>query len=309
MVGSLIEPLAGLFLFSLVFATLGDHHVYLFYLSFLLGTLLSGLCIIPLLLVNSRRPILSLIFQVVLPLLGLILVAVVLVVPDGQAGLVARTGFMLFFSFASMLFCASTVGFATAEEFDPGLIFGAAVAAFALGGLLGAVLAATVGRGDLVTGVFLALTCAYIISLAIRPSLVSWMGKDVIPLPQPAGEGEGAADPGIEALVDAAAEAYGLTMREREILGHVVAGRSSSTIARTLFISESTVRGHVHHLYGKLGAASRDEIVRIVMRGGAALETREVCGACGAREACGACETHETHETRNAARPKRLSRP
>ena len=92
MLGNLAEPLIGIFLFSLVFATLGDHRVYLFYLSFLMGTLLSGLCIIPLLYINSTRPILSLIYQVILPVLGLVLIVVTMIAPDSPQGIVARNG-------------------------------------------------------------------------------------------------------------------------------------------------------------------------------------------------------------------------
>ena len=266
MMGNLFEPLAGLFLFSLVFATLGDHHVYLFYLSFLLGTLLSGLCIIPLLMVNSRRPILSLVYQVVLPLLGLFMLVIILVVPDGPSGMVARNGFMLFFAFASMLFCASIVGFSTADEFDPSLILGSAVATFAAGGLLGTVLASTWGRSQFVIGIFLALTCIYVITLAIRPSLMAWMGRDTnlfgTSLREERGQ-RGEREPGIDNDVMAA---YGLTEREREILDHIAAGHSSSYIARTLFISESTVRGHVHHLYQKFGVSTREDMIRLALQ-------------------------------------------
>lgn len=260
MFANLLEPMAGIFLFALVFATLGDHHVYLFYLSFLLGTLLSGLCIIPLVMVNSRRPILTLIYQVVLPLLGLILLVIALIVPDGATGMVARNGFMLFFAFASMLFCASIVGFTTADEFNPGLILGSAVATFAVGGLVGTILAATVGRTHFVTGLFLALTCAYVITLAIRPSVLAWLGKEASVFGTPPPDTQSATH---DAVCQTLADTYGLTEREREILPYIAAGQPSSSIARTLFISESTVRGHIHHICQKLAVSSREEIVQL----------------------------------------------
>lgn len=224
-----------------------------------MGTLLSGLCIIPLLYINSTRPILSLIYQVILPVLGLVLIVVTMIAPDSPQGIVARNGSMLFYAFASMLFIASIIGFTTADEFEPELILGSAVATFAIGGFLGTALVAIVGRNDYVTGVFLALTCIYVIFLAIRPSVLAWMGKEASPFGAPPHDDAGDR----EATCFALAETYGLTDRETEILGYVVADHTSSYIARTLFISESTVRGHIHHIYQKLGISSREEMIAL----------------------------------------------
>ena len=53
--------------------------------------------------------------------------------------------------------------------------------------------------------------------------------------------------------------AEGLTARERDVLELIVAGRSNPEIARTLFISESTTKVHVRHIFDKLGVHSRAE--------------------------------------------------
>jgi LuxR family transcriptional regulator, maltose regulon positive regulatory protein len=50
-----------------------------------------------------------------------------------------------------------------------------------------------------------------------------------------------------------------LTRREREVLGLVQQGLSNRQIARTLWIAESTVKRHVHHVLEKLGVQSRTE--------------------------------------------------
>lgn len=109
---------------------------------------------------------------------------------------------------------------------------------------------------------FLALTCIYIVVLAMRPSVLAWLGKESAGFGEPdaADEGEGPQESAVETL----AARFGLTEREREILGQVAAGHSSSYVARVLFISESTVRGHVHHLYQKLGVSSREELIALV---------------------------------------------
>jgi DNA-binding CsgD family transcriptional regulator len=50
-----------------------------------------------------------------------------------------------------------------------------------------------------------------------------------------------------------------LTPREREIFGFIKQGLSNRAIARALWISESTVKVHVHHILEKLGARTRTE--------------------------------------------------
>jgi LuxR family maltose regulon positive regulatory protein len=50
-----------------------------------------------------------------------------------------------------------------------------------------------------------------------------------------------------------------LTRREREVLELVQQGLSNRQIARTLWIAESTVKRHVHHILEKLGVQSRTE--------------------------------------------------
>lgn len=59
----------------------------------------------------------------------------------------------------------------------------------------------------------------------------------------------------------ALSEQYGLTRREGEILGLLVRGRSKAHIAEAFIISENTVRGHVKHIYAKLGIHNKQELL------------------------------------------------
>ena len=57
----------------------------------------------------------------------------------------------------------------------------------------------------------------------------------------------------------------GLTEREREILDHVVAGRTYGEIARALVISEKTVSSHISNLLRKTGTSNRVDLSRLAM--------------------------------------------
>ncbi|NEW41895.1 response regulator transcription factor [Nocardia cyriacigeorgica] len=52
-----------------------------------------------------------------------------------------------------------------------------------------------------------------------------------------------------------------LSPREIEVLRLVADGRSNRDIARELFLSETTVKSHLVHIYGKLGVRSRTSAV------------------------------------------------
>jgi DNA-binding NarL/FixJ family response regulator len=53
----------------------------------------------------------------------------------------------------------------------------------------------------------------------------------------------------------------GLTPREHEVLQLIAAGQNNAAIARSLFLSEKTVRNHVSNVFAKLQAADRAEAI------------------------------------------------
>ena len=91
---------------------------------------------------------------------------------------------------------------------------------------------------------------------------MSWLGKEANLFGAPSNDDS----IDTETVCFSLADDYDLTEREKEILGYVVTGHTSSYIARTLFISESTVRGHIHHIYQKLGISSREEMTELFKR-------------------------------------------
>lgn len=59
-----------------------------------------------------------------------------------------------------------------------------------------------------------------------------------------------------------------LTSREVEIVEHIASGLSNKQIAAALGIGEATVKTHVNHIMGKLGANDRTHAVTLALRRG-----------------------------------------
>jgi len=56
-----------------------------------------------------------------------------------------------------------------------------------------------------------------------------------------------------------------LTMREKQVLGLVVMGMTNAQIASKLFLAESTIKSHLSSSFSKLGVASRNEAVGLIL--------------------------------------------
>jgi DNA-binding NarL/FixJ family response regulator len=69
-----------------------------------------------------------------------------------------------------------------------------------------------------------------------------------------------AGDPRDERRRAALTRIDGLTEREREVLVEVGRGNTNAEIARTLHMSEATVKTHVSHLFDKLAATNRVQV-------------------------------------------------
>ena len=65
-----------------------------------------------------------------------------------------------------------------------------------------------------------------------------------------------------------------LTTREREVLDHIVTGKSNKEIAQILGISPRTIDVHRAHIFQKLEAGSLPDLVRLVMAAHPAGSTR-----------------------------------
>lgn len=71
-------------------------------------------------------------------------------------------------------------------------------------------------------------------------------------------QGEQARDPAEAALSEVLSS---LTKREKEVLDHLARGYSNRQIARSLEISERTVKNHLRNIFTKLGVGDRTSAV------------------------------------------------
>lgn len=57
-----------------------------------------------------------------------------------------------------------------------------------------------------------------------------------------------------------------LTVREQEVLQHILSGKSNREIAAALYISESTVKTHARNIYSKYDVGSRAELISTLLK-------------------------------------------
>ncbi len=88
--------------------------------------------------------------------------------------------------------------------------------------------------------------------------VATWARVDLAPAARPV--------PAADAGADRRGADYGLTAREREVLGGLVAGRTNSELAGALHISVKTASVHVSNILRKLQVTHREEAARIGAR-------------------------------------------
>ena len=71
-----------------------------------------------------------------------------------------------------------------------------------------------------------------------------------------------------EPSLPTSAEVEQLTHREREVLAAMANGRSNAQIATDMYLSEATVKTHVHRIFLKLGITDRAQAVSVAFRTG-----------------------------------------
>lgn len=260
-------PFVGLMVFAF---TMGARKFILFDVVHMevLGCALGAVVVLPICLIRTERPLMPLIYRLLVPLFCLVLIVLnafpASTTPLWLAGWLSY----VFYGAVAILALASLCAAAHASEFPSGLIYGLTVSGFALCSILG-VAASHLPPFQAESGgpALLVISTLYFAYLLISALLEPWRpAKDVGLIGEKSGgpEATGAVGPDVAARCEALADEGALTPREREILGYLGRGHGIAFIADTLVISESTVRTHVKAIYRKLGVGSREELLERV---------------------------------------------
>ncbi|MGY4643329.1 response regulator [Cellulomonas sp. URHB0016] len=72
------------------------------------------------------------------------------------------------------------------------------------------------------------------------------------------------APPATSALAEGSSgQLHGLSAREAEIMDVISRGLTNAEIARSMFLSEKTVKNHINRIFGKLGVANRAQAIAL----------------------------------------------
>lgn len=256
----LAMPFVGLLVFGFI---MGVRKFLVFDLVYIetLGGIAAAAAVLPLCLVKMERPRLSFIYQVFLPVFALALVVLNAFPVGSWPQWLAATASYMFYGVIGILALASLCAMAHAREFSPALIYGLTVAGFALASAFG-IFCGTLPLFAEETGgpVLLVVSTFYFAFLLAMPLVAAWRREGTEAFGR--GEAVGAAD--VQQRCDRAARAGGLSPRETEVLSYLGRGHGIAFVAKTLVVSESTVRTHVKSIYKKLGVSSREELLQLI---------------------------------------------
>lgn len=243
-----------------------------------LGCVLGALVVVPLCFVRSSRPLLPVIYRLVLPAFALVLIFLNSF-PGGTVPLwFAAWLTYVFFGMLAILALASLVALAHGGELPCGFVYGVAVAGFAACSILGVAAATTPPFQEQEGGpALLVVSTLFFVALIGEALLSLWRASRAAACEEGAAAGAVVCDdnglpgrlaprraPDVAARCAMLADEASLTPREREILGYLGRGHGIAFIAGTLVISESTVRTHVKAIYRKIGVSSREELLERV---------------------------------------------
>ena len=156
--------------------------------------------------------------------------------------------FMIFllYTMAALLTLSTLSAVAHAEEFPCDLLFSVAFLLFSLASLAG-------------------ITCSQIMNHeAIKISTTLITTVYAFAMVMTAGLGRRGANE-CEGDREGFADRFHRTARAREILLMLVQGCDSASISESLYISQNTVRSHIHNLCHKTGADGRTDLLKMVL--------------------------------------------
>jgi DNA-binding CsgD family transcriptional regulator len=268
------KPIAGVFFSALVLGMIWDPTLadvatdssLMFWAAVSGGVTLPLICLFVCLETSEERAT-AILLRVGLPVAaGVILLCPYIEISQAQSALLFVTSVLKEASFALFLLTA-WVGFVTntrPESPTSWRILGGLFAAAGIALVAGILLVATVGTtGRVIITVFLIVYLALLAlpvgrSKSMPTTSATATGSDE------ASEQAGGIGSTILRCADTLAREARLSPRETEVLVLLARGHSYVRIAETLFLSENTVKTHVHHIYSKLGIRSREELFELM---------------------------------------------
>ena len=190
--------------------------------------------------------------------------------------------FMIFllYTMAALLTLSTLPAVAHAEEFPCDLLFSVAFLLFSFASLAG-ITCSQIMTPEAIKICTTLITTVYAFAMVMTAGLgrrgvdECGEGREGLALLTACDDGSGArqkddaAAPDVPLSFDCRcvdfANRFHLTAREREILLLLVQGYDSASIGESLYISQNTVRSHIHNLCHKTGADGRTELLKMVL--------------------------------------------
>ena len=283
-------PGVGLALFAMLMAVRGE----LFfenYSEYVVIQVVVALLLLACMLFPASTPLLRAVYRGLIPVLSVATLVFNYFSESLLGGSTFELTFVLvLYTAAALLTLSTLVGMAHAAEYPTDLVVCVGVALFCFVTVFTQVGRARIGADPaqvrtlivVTSGLYAAGMVVYALWRGLRADHEAFVGAGdlgygrdaVLASPRAASVLESAPAPdaseillgeaSIEARCDELARSYGLTAREREVLGFLAHGHNGVYIGEELVISPNTVRTHIHNIYRKLDVTSREDILRIV---------------------------------------------
>lgn len=259
-------PFIGLLVFAFVMSVRKFMVFETFYVE-TLGGIVAAVVVLPLCLLKINRPLLSFIYQVFLPICAVVLIVLNSFPFGTTAQWLAASMSYVFYGIIGIIALASLCAMAHAREFSPAFIYGLAVACFMAVSFVGIMCGASSIFSDNAGPILLVVSTFYFGFVVLAPLISAWKREEVVAPARTHEAREGEAQNDLQRRCEAAAARFELSPRETEILSYLGRGHGIVFVAKTLVISESTVRTHVKSIYRKLEVSSREQLIELIDRG------------------------------------------
>lgn len=228
------------------------------------AAVVPSLIVICFLFVNDRRFNVSVLLRFAFPLMvaGFLLVFLASSSYGVFASIVVNVGFATMEMLLLFMVCTISYSAGTSGMWLFGVLCATQSIMRAAGVWLGAGLNAAVSvphRYELVSVVAIVMVVlASVLPMSEKSPFSFWRFR---------GERDASGDAAIDyvkARIGNLGDLYNLTDREKEVFHLLAQGKSNIEIAHDMFISEGTVKAHLHHIYTKLNVRSRKELVSLL---------------------------------------------